>query len=97
MAGMQERLNKGGEAHIRGLAATCGRLWVLACEHDGVDPGSRFVIFSDANPAARLYNSALAQLGEARAQYAAGGYVGLRIEGGRAQLRRRGAARGVTL
>lgn len=88
MAEMQERLNAGGEEHIKALTVICARLWALACEHDEVDPRSRFVVFSDSNRAARLYNSALTQLGEARAQYAAGGYVGLRIEGGRAQMRR---------
>jgi hypothetical protein len=26
------------------------KLWQWACEHDGIDPASKFVIFSDDNP-----------------------------------------------
>ena len=26
------------------------RLWIAACEHDGIDPTSMFVVFSDDNP-----------------------------------------------
>ena len=28
----------------------CNNLWKDACEHDGVDPSSMFVVFSDDNP-----------------------------------------------
>ena len=29
---------------------TPGEMWILACEHDGIDPSSMFVVFSDDNP-----------------------------------------------
>ncbi len=25
-------------------------LWIQACEHDGIEPGARFVVLSDDNP-----------------------------------------------
>lgn len=91
---IQEQLNKAGLDYIEGLRNTAARLWVLACEAEGVPADSRFVVFSDDNRAARLCNAARARLSEARAQYAAGGYVGLRIErGGRAAIPRRRARR----
>ena len=31
-------------------------LWVKACEYDGIDPESKFVVFSDDNPWMRKYN-----------------------------------------
>jgi len=34
-----------------------GDLWQLACEHDGIDPASPFVIFSDDNPYVRMMGS----------------------------------------
>ncbi len=89
----QEQINKSGRDYIEGLRATAAQLWRLACEHEGVPPESSFVVFSDDNRAAVLLDSARRMLSEARRQYAAGGYVGLRIEAGkRATLHRRGRA-----
>ena len=34
-------------------------LWNAACLHDGVDPGSSFVIFSPDNPYEPLYQQAM--------------------------------------
>lgn len=81
----QERLNKHGQMYIAGLANTARQLWVKACEADGIPPESKFVVFSDGNRFAVFYNLAVGQLLEARSEYAAGGYVGLRIVNGRAR------------
>ena len=32
------------------------RLWVKACEEDGIDPTAKFVIFSKGNKYAQMYN-----------------------------------------
>ena len=32
------------------VGLTPDELWRLACEYDGIDPRSRFVVFSDENP-----------------------------------------------
>lgn len=34
-------------------------LWVLACANDGIDPTTTCVIFSNSNPAAVVYNTAM--------------------------------------
>jgi hypothetical protein len=38
---------------------TIKQLWQKACEHDGITPDSKFVVFSDANPWAKKYNFAM--------------------------------------
>lgn len=38
---------------------TIKELWVLACEFDGIEPGAKFVVWSDKNPYARKYNFAV--------------------------------------
>ena len=43
------------EARVRGL-------WRLKCEHDGVDPQSKFVVFSPANPHTQAYHNAVQEL-----------------------------------
>ena len=35
------------------------RLWIAMCEHDGIQPGANFVVFSDQNPYAAAYNEAM--------------------------------------
>jgi hypothetical protein len=37
-------------------------LWYKMCAHDGIDPKSTFVVFSDSNPFSAAYNEAMAQL-----------------------------------
>lgn len=32
-------------------------LWILACKHDGIDPDSKFVVFSKDNRWIRKYNT----------------------------------------
>jgi len=34
-------------------------LWDRACQYDGIDPGSKFVVFSDSNPWVEKYNKAM--------------------------------------
>ena len=60
------------------------KLWQQACRYDGIDPTSRFAVFSDENPYARLHSSAVQQAFDRAAEWRAGGYVGLAIRGGRA-------------
>ena len=60
-------------------------LWCKACEHDGVPPASKFVVFSDGNPWAEMHSRAMLQYQQTRAEYLAGGYIGMKIEGGKAR------------
>ena len=82
----QERMNMGGQAYIAGLANTAKALWVKACEHDGIPPDSSFVVFSDDNPWVPLRDKAMRGYWAAKREYQAGGYVGLRIQNGRASI-----------
>ena len=36
---------------------TFKQLWIKACEHDGIEPTSKFVIFTKDNPWAKKYNT----------------------------------------
>lgn len=49
------------------LAQTVAVLWKKSCEADGIAPESKFVVFSDGNRFAKLYNVAMGQLLDARA------------------------------
>ena len=80
----QKEINARGRAYIAGLAATVKALWALACKEDGIPADASFVVFSDGNRANKLHDVALTRLWEAQREYAAGGYVGLRINAGRA-------------
>ena len=81
----QEGINRQGREYIAGLRAVVAQLWRQACDHDDIPPESKFVVFSDENPFTAFYNNAMRQLMEATQQYRAGGYVGLRIDQGRAK------------
>lgn len=76
---MQEKLNKQGQNYINDLKLMVAQLWEKACEFDGIPPDSKFVIFSDENKFAKFHGQAILQLWAAQAEYAAGGYVGLKI------------------
>ena len=39
-------------------------LWSRACIHDGIDPKSKFVVFSDDNPWVLLHGAASRALGK---------------------------------
>ena len=82
---VQEKLNRQGQATIRGWQATVAQLWDKACKEDDIEPGSQFVVFSADNQYVPFYERAHRQLQESIAQYQAGGYVGLRIEAGKAR------------
>lgn len=82
----QERINAQGRQHVADWAATVREFWRCACTQDGIPPESKFVVFSKTNAWAWAYNQALKFYLEALGQYRAGGYVGLRIGNGRAQL-----------
>jgi hypothetical protein len=84
MAVAQERINRQGQQYIADLAATAYVLWRKACEEEGIPPDSIFVAFSDNNQYAKFYDIALRTYLAAKAEYAAGGYVGLRIVNGKA-------------
>jgi len=80
-----EDIERAGARHIEGLKATVRQLWVKACEHDDIPPSSLFVVFSEDNPYVPFHVNAMRQLREAQAAFVpGGGYVGLRIEKGRA-------------
>lgn len=68
-----------GLQYLADLRETVARAWRSACAHDGIDPSNTFVIFSEDNPFAPFVDEAVAQYEAARAEYQAGGYVGLRI------------------
>lgn len=36
-------------------------LWARACRHDGIDPKSTFVSFSDSNPHVAEYNATMGE------------------------------------
>ena len=81
----QEQLNKQARDYIVGLRNTAQQLWIKACEFDGIPADSKFVVFSDENKFAKFYGIAMGQMFDARQQFADGGYVGLRIQQGRAK------------
>jgi hypothetical protein len=83
--GKQDAINWQGERYIQGLRHVAGQLWRKACDFDGIATDSRFVVFSKENKFAAFYNQAMLRLSEARQEFADGGYVGLRIQKGRAQ------------
>lgn len=76
---LQERLNKQAVEYISGWRSTAAALWEKCCSYDEVGLAGKFVIFSDDNPYVVFYNNAMRQYLEARMEFAAGGYVGLRI------------------
>ena len=80
----QEQLNREAKVYIGTLRNTIRVLWRDCCKEDGIDPESKFVVFSDSNKYVPFYNNAMKQYLEACAQYEAGGHVGLHIEGGKA-------------
>jgi len=78
------KIFKDGQKHIRNLEATRQHLWVKACEHDGIPPDSKFVVFSEDNPFIPFHSKVQLELWAAIREYQAGGYVGLVIANGRA-------------
>jgi hypothetical protein len=79
MGKFQAKMNRQGQQYIVDLAHTVKQLWVSMCEEEGIPTDSKFVVFSDDNKFMPFYNRAMEQLQEARRQFAAGGYVGLKI------------------
>ena len=75
---------KGAKEHLVAIGNTAALLWRRACEHDGIAEDSRFAVLSDDNPYTKWLNLAMAELSRTRREYEAGGYVGLKIENGRA-------------
>ena len=41
------------------------RAWIAACDYDGIDRYSQFVVFSSNNPYSGLYNAAMTDYQEA--------------------------------
>jgi hypothetical protein len=83
---MVAQIEMNGDATIAGLAATVRALWLKVCQHDGADPASMFVVFSESNPYVVLHQNALGQLREAIEARRNLGYVGLQMIGGRARV-----------
>ncbi len=82
----QEMLNRQGQKYIKGLADMVHVLWEKMCEDVGIPEDSKFVEVSvlEASKYHKFYDIALCELWAAQREYAAGGYVGLRIVAGRA-------------
>jgi hypothetical protein len=66
-------------AVIQGWRNAYAAAFKSACEHDGIDPDSKFVVFSEFNPYVVFVNNAHKMLNEAIREYRAGGYVGLQM------------------
>jgi hypothetical protein len=81
MAGstFQEKINTQGQDYIAGLENTVRQLWIKCCQDDKIPINSKFVVFKRENKFVPFYDTAVRQLLAARAQYRAGGYVGLQI------------------
>ncbi len=76
----QEQINRQGQKYIAGLRQAIHILWIKMCEEEGIPADSQFVVFSDTNKYKPFYDKAMRELWDAESQYAAGGYVGLKIE-----------------
>ena len=77
---------------VAGWRDTVRKCWENACAHDGIPPDSVFVVFSEGNPHAVWHGRAVRELQRALVEYRAfvgsgggSGYVGLRLERGRAR------------
>ena len=81
-----EKLDRLAAATVHCWAATYLRVWESACVHDGIDPASPCVVFSEGNPFAPYVERAFAQWQEARAGSRAVGYTGLEIKDGQAVI-----------
>ncbi len=64
---------------VQAAADAARRIWKQACEHDGIDPASSFVVFSDDNPYVKWHGLAMTEYWARIREYQSGGYVGLRI------------------
>jgi hypothetical protein len=82
----QEELNRNGQQYIADLRAAARDLWAKMCEEDKIPPDSKFVVFSETNKYKPFYDKAITQIFEAEKEYQNGGYVGLVIKNGRAEL-----------
>lgn len=47
---------------VETLRAEAKRLWALKCEHDGIDPNSKFVVFSTDGYLNQEYNDVVTRL-----------------------------------
>ncbi len=84
---MIDRIERRAREHIASLQSAISDLWQAMCKEDGIDPNSMFIVFSDDNIFKPFYDKAVQQLWEAKSAYhPGGGYVGLRIENGKATL-----------
>jgi hypothetical protein len=70
---------KPAQQHISNLAHVVRQLYGQACAYDGIDAGASFAVFSEANPYVPFYDNAFQEYQDTKREYAAGGYVGLRI------------------
>ena len=84
--GVAQDLVRHGSKHVQGWENTVRHLWRKCCEFDGIEPVSSFVVFSDANPYVKFYNTAVGKCQEAKNQLEHGGYVGLKIVNGKAVI-----------
>ena len=83
----QAQLNKQGRQYIIDLAHIVHDLWGKMCQEAGIPEDSKFVDTEcfKGSKYLQFYNNAINQYFEAKHQYASGGYVGLKIQGGKAR------------
>jgi len=77
----QKQLNRQAEQYLSLLQEAARLAWARACEYEGIDAQSAFVVFSENNPHVHWYERSRERYQEAQAAYRAGGYVGLRMRG----------------
>lgn len=81
----QETINANGKKYIAALRFAVSAAWKKACEHDSIPVDTAFAVFSKTNPYEPFYQIAMTEYLEQMRAYAAGGYVGLKINAGRAR------------
>lgn len=70
----------------RQWAATVRACWESCCKYDGIDPDSKFVVFTDDNPFVKFYDIAVSRWRECQADAQVFGYVGLNMSNKKAML-----------
>jgi hypothetical protein len=78
--GTSGRIERGsGLKVLAGLRFAWKAAFAAACKNEGIDPTSKFAVFSDANPFRVFVDNAASEYFEAVRSYNAGGYIGLRM------------------
>ena len=68
---------KKGADYVLSVQFAWRQVFEKACEHEGIDTNSKFVVFTDDNPFTPYVDKAAAEYFRVLGEYQAGGYVGL--------------------